>query len=112
MEHPFFVDGILVPNIEFGHLKMYGDCAEKYASNHVRKQLNLSMNDWTNRFNKYLKYVEDLISPELIIFGGGISKYFDEFNHMLKSRSKLVQAKLQNDAGIIGASFYTSLTLK
>jgi len=107
-----FVDGILVPNIEFGHLKMYGDCAEKYASNHVRKQLNLSMNDWTNRFNKYLKYVEDLISPELIIFGGGISKYFDEFNHMLKSRSKLVQAKLQNDAGIIGASFYTSLTLK
>ena len=107
-----FVDGILVPNIEFGHLKMYGDCAEKYASNHVRKQLNLSMNDWTNRFNKYLKYVEDFISPELIIFGGGISKYFDEFNHMLKSRSKLVQAKLQNDAGIIGASFYTSLTLK
>ena len=31
-----FVDGKLVPNIEFGHLKMYGDCAEKYASNLAR----------------------------------------------------------------------------
>ena len=30
-----FIDGKLVPNIEFGHLKMYGDCAEKYASNSV-----------------------------------------------------------------------------
>ena len=33
-----FVDGKLVPNIEFGHLKMYGDCAEKYASNLAKKK--------------------------------------------------------------------------
>ena len=107
-----FVDGKLVPNIEFGHLKMYGDCAEKYASNSARKNLDLSINDWTTRFNEYLKYVEDLISPNLIIFGGGISKYFNEFEHLIKSRSKLVSANLENDAGIIGAGFYTSLTLK
>ena len=47
-----FVDGKLVPNIEFGHLRMYGDSAEKYISNLARKKLNLSWVDWTNRFNK------------------------------------------------------------
>ena len=107
-----FIDGKLVPNIEFGHLKMYGDCAEKYASNSVRKQLDLSMNDWCSRFNEYIKYVEDLISPDLIIFGGGISKYFNEYNSLLKSRSKILPAKLENDAGIIGAALYTSLSLE
>lgn len=107
-----FLNGTLVPNIEFGHLKMYGDCAEKYASNFARKKLDLSINDWTSRFNEYIEYVEDLISPDLIIFGGGISKSFNEFKHLLKSRAKLVPAKLENDAGIIGASLYTSLTLK
>ncbi len=107
-----FLNGTLVPNIEFGHLKMYGDCAEKYTSNSARKKLDLSIIDWTSRFNEYIKYVEDLISPDLIIFGGGISKSFNEFKHLIKSRSKLVPAKLENDAGIIGASLYTSLTLK
>ena len=88
------------------------DCAEKYASNSVRKQLDLSMNDWCSRFNEYIKYVEDLISPDLIIFGGGISKYFNEYNSLLKSRSKILPAKLENDAGIIGAALYTSLSLE
>ena len=37
-----FTDGKLIPNFELGHLKMYGDCAEKYASNLARKKLNLS----------------------------------------------------------------------
>ena len=60
----------------------------------------------------YIKYVEDLISPDLIIFGGGISKYFNEYNSLLKSRSKILPAKLENDAGIIGAALYTSLSLE
>ena len=65
-----------------------------------------------SRFNEYIKYVEDLISPDLIIFGGGISKYFNEYNSLLKSRSKILPAKLENDAGIIGAALYTSLSLE
>ena len=107
-----FIDGKLIPNIEFGHLKMYGDCAEKYTSNLVRKELDLSINDWCSRFNEYIKYVEDLISPELIIIGGGFSKYFNEYNSLLKSRAKILPAKLENDAGIIGSALYTSLSLE
>ena len=52
-----FVDGKLVPNIEFGHLKMYGDCAEKYASNLARKKLDLSWNESAARFSEYIDYV-------------------------------------------------------
>lgn len=99
-----FIDGKLVPNIEFGHLKMYGDCAEKYASNLARKKLNLSWEQWSDRFNEYLNYVELLISPNTIIFGGGISKYFEEFESRLKTKCKIIPAENQNNAGIIGAA--------
>ena len=100
-----FIDGKLVPNIEFGHLKMYGDCAEKYASNLSRKKLNLSWEQWSDRFNEYLNYVELLISPNTIIFGGGISKYFEEFESRLKTKCKIIPAENKNNAGIIGAAF-------
>ena len=99
-----FVDGRLVPNIEFGHLKMYGDCAEKYASNLARKKLNLSWDEWAARFNEYLAYIELLVSPNFIVFGGGISKYFDEYKSNLKSNCKIIEAKNKNEAGIIGAA--------
>jgi polyphosphate glucokinase len=99
-----FIDGKLIPNFELGHLKMYGDCAEKYASNLARKKLNLSWKEWTARFNEYLAYVEFLFSPSQIVFGGGISKYFDEFGPKLKSKCKIIPAKNRNNAGIIGAA--------
>ena len=99
-----FVDGKLVPNIEFGHLKMYGDCAEKYASNLARKKLDLSWDEWAARFSEYLAYVELLVSPNFIVFGGGISKYFNEYKSNLKCSSKIIQAHNKNDAGIIGAA--------
>ena len=99
-----FVDGKLVPNIEFGHLKMYGDCAEKYASNLARKKLELSWEEWAARFSEYLAYVELLVSPNFIVFGGGISKYFDEYKSNLKCSCKIIQAQNKNNAGIIGAA--------
>ncbi|MAK06616.1 MAG: polyphosphate glucokinase [Flammeovirgaceae bacterium] len=99
-----FIDGKLIPNFELGHLKMYGDCAEKYASNLARKKLNLTWKEWTARFNEYLAYVEFLFSPSQIIFGGGISKYFDEFGPELKSNCKIIPAVNRNNAGIIGAA--------
>ncbi len=99
-----FIDGKLIPNFELGHLKMYGDCAEKYASNLARKKLNLTWKEWTARFNEYLEYIEFLFSPNQIVFGGGISKYFDEFSPELKSNCKIIPAKNRNNAGIIGAA--------
>ena len=83
---------------------MYGDCAEKYASNLARKKLELSWKEWSARFTEYIEYVELLVSPNKIIFGGGISKYFDQFKNDLKSNCEIIPAENRNNSGIIGAA--------
>ncbi len=99
-----FSKGKLVPNLELGHLILNGGDAEKYSSDAARKRDNLSWGDWAARFNEYLDRVEELFWPELIIIGGGVSKKDDKFLSHLKTRAKLVPAKLLNEAGIIGAA--------
>jgi len=95
----------LVPNTELGHIYMpNGKIAEDYASDAVRQKKNLSWHQWGKRFNKYLKYMENLFWPDYIIIGGGISKKFDLFATELSTRTPIVPAKLLNHAGIIGAA--------
>lgn len=103
-----FVNGHLVPNTEFGHIYLKGDdkIAEKFASNSARKKLDLDWDEWTDRFNIYLKNIEHLVSPDLIILGGGVSKKFDQYGHLLKSRCIIKPAILKNAAGVIGAAYY------
>jgi len=99
-----FSDGMLISNTEFGHLKFKGGIAEAYTSDAVRKKLDMKWSEWALRFNEYLKYLEMLFWPNLIIVGGGVSKKFEKFSHQLSLKSKVVPAKLLNDAGIIGAA--------
>lgn len=100
-----FMDGIQIPNTEFGHLLMHGDIAEKYAANSARKREQLSWEQWGGRLNEYLNYVETLCYPDLIILGGGVSKYYQEFFPYLKCQAELVPATLRNQAGIVGAAY-------
>ncbi len=99
-----FVDGRQVPNTELGHVQMHGDIAEKYAANSAREKYNLSWEKWGQRLNEYLNYIESILYPDLIILGGGVSKYYQEFFPYLKCRAQLVPAKLRNQAGIVGAA--------
>jgi len=99
-----FVDGKLVPNAEFGHLQMKGMDAEQWASDKIRKDESLSWKVWGGRFNKYLLEMEKLFWPDLFILGGGTSKKFDKFHKFLKTRTKVVPARMGNEAGIIGAA--------
>ena len=99
-----FSGGMLVPNLELGHVILRGDDAEKYASDAARKNEDLSWEEWAHRFNEYLERLEDLTWPDLIIIGGGASKKDDKFFQYLKSRAKVVPAELLNEAGIIGAA--------
>jgi polyphosphate glucokinase len=98
-----FVDGTLVPNTELGHLEIRGKDAERRASDAVRQAKGLSWKRWAKRFDEYLGTVERLFWPDLIIIGGGGSKYFDRFSHHLTVRARIVPAKMLNDAGIVGA---------
>lgn len=101
-----FIDGVLIPNTEFGHLKIRGKTAESRASERVREEEDLSFKKWSKRVSEYLAVLESFLSPELFIIGGGISKKADKFLPRLAAMTKapIEAAILQNNAGIIGAA--------
>jgi polyphosphate glucokinase len=100
-----FTDGVLVRNTEFGHIEIRGKDAEKRAAESAKLEHDWGWKDWTERVSEYLQHVEALISPNLIIVGGGISKESDKWVPMLTGiQAKIVPAALQNDAGIVGAA--------
>jgi polyphosphate glucokinase len=100
-----FIDGILVPNTEFGHVELHGEDAEKRASEHAREVEDLHWHAWAERLDEYLLHMEALLSPDLIIIGGGVSRKSDKFMPRLTGlHARVVPAALQNDAGIVGAA--------
>ena len=100
-----FVDGTLVPNTEFGHIEINGKDAEQQASEHARERFGLSWPEWAGQVEEYMQHMEALLSPSLIIVGGGISKVADLWVPLLTGiEAKIVAADLQNDAGIVGGA--------
>jgi polyphosphate glucokinase len=100
-----FTGGLLVPNTEFGHIEIRGKDAEKRASEHAKLEHSWGWKDWAAHVAEYLKRMEALLSPDLIIAGGGVSKEAEKWVPLLTGvRAKIVPAALQNDAGIVGAA--------
>src|SRR6266581_774236 len=99
-----FYNGVLIPNTEFGHIEIGGKDAEAHASERAREEQDLSWGKWAGRVDTYLDKMEALLSPDLIIIGGGISKKSGKFLPRLTLRARVVPAALQNDAGIVGAA--------
>ncbi len=100
-----FYDGKLIPNFELGQIpyKKYKKI-ELWAAASAKEREGLSYKKWGKRFNKFLKYVDLIIAPDLILLGGGTSKDFDEFKKYIKIDTPVMPAELQNHAGIIGAA--------
>jgi polyphosphate glucokinase len=104
-----FVNGVLVPNTEFGHMEIRGKDAEDRASDRVRKEDELSWKKWAARVNEFLDRMELLFSPDLFILGGGVSKKHEKYLHLLATKTEIVPAQLLNEAGIIGAAMAAKL---
>jgi polyphosphate glucokinase len=104
-----FLDGKLVPNTEFGHLEVDGHDAEHQAAASVKDELGLSYEHWAHRVSRYIRALEDLIWPDLIIAGGGVSRKADRWLPLLDVRTRVVAAELRNDAGIVGAAVAAEL---
>ena len=102
-----FSEGVLVPNTELGHMVIDGAEAETTASAKAQEEGPLTFPEWTNRVNRFLAAVESILWPDLIIFGGGISKEYAEYAELLQSRARIVPATFRNEAGIIGAALAT-----
>jgi len=98
------VDGVLVPNTELGHLEIDGHDAESRAADSARERENLDFPAWAERLQRYFETVEMLLSPDLIVVGGGVSKKHSEFLPLLNLRAKIIPAELRNAAGIVGAA--------
>ena len=99
-----FVDGHLVPNTEFGHIQVDGEDGERRASAAAREREDLSYPEWAARVDRYLDVLEAGVWPDLIIVGGGVSKKAHKWVPLLTTRTPVVPAQLQNDAGIVGAA--------
>ncbi|MFS4457465.1 polyphosphate--glucose phosphotransferase [Maribacter sp. 2304DJ31-5] len=103
-----FLDGRLIPNFELGQIpyKTYKKI-ELWAAASAKEREELTYKKWGKRFNKFLQLVDLIVSPDLIILGGGTSKEFDEFKDCITIDTRVIPAKLRNQAGIIGAAAAT-----
>ena len=99
-----FVDGVLVPNTEFGHIEVGGKDAELRASAEVRNAKKLSWEQWAERVDRYLAALEACLWPDWIILGGGVSNKAEKWVPLLHTRAQIAVAALRNDAGIVGAA--------
>lgn len=97
-------DGVLVPNSELGHLHFRGMEAEQYAAGRLVKRENMDIAWWSERVNELLQHIDFILSPQTIVFGGGISKRFATIAPHLRTRATVVPAQLRNNAGIVGAA--------
>lgn len=100
--------GVLLPNTELGHLEIDGHDAESRAADSAREREELSWEQWADRLTRYYGVVEDLLWPDLIVVGGGVSKKADRWLPQVRTRAPIVVAELRNDAGIIGAALLSA----
>lgn len=99
-----FNEGRLVPNTELGHLEFRGMDAEDYAAARLVERDAMRLDWWAGRVAEYLAHLERILSPNLFIVGGGISKRFDEFEEFFETSAPVVAAEHRNNAGIVGAA--------
>lgn len=105
-----FYNGMLVPNLELGHMEIRGRDAERRSAAAARLRRGISWKAWAMDLDEHLLAIEKLFSPKLFIIGGGVSKRSERFIPRLTVRAAVVPAKLLNDAGIVGAAMAAAET--
>jgi polyphosphate glucokinase len=101
-----FLDGKLMPNTEAGQLELNGARpAEIKYSAKARRKDNLSWDEWGVRAREFITLAYEVLNPDLIVIGGGVSKFWDRFaRHVTFDEVPTTPAALANNAGIIGAA--------
>ena len=100
-----FYDGQLIPNLELGHMAgKDGEPFEKWASDRVRKDEELSWEEWGARFDAFLRRAARVCTPDHFILGGGASKKYESFRDTITVDTPIHVARFLNNAGIVGAA--------
>lgn len=103
-----FCHGRLYPNSELGHLPIHGKSAERFVSSAAKDRRDLSYREWGKELRDFVRVLEKILWPELIIIGGGVSKNYEKFFRFIKPRARLVPAEFFNEAGIVGAALWAA----
>lgn len=102
-------NGVLIPNVELGHLEIDSAVAESRASASAREREDLSWKEYSKRLQRFFSHVEFLFSPTLFIIGGGISKRAEDYLPRLSLNTPITVATSKNNAGIVGAALQQGL---
>jgi len=85
---------------------------------------NEAINNAAYNLGLALAQISHALAPDIIVIGGGVSKageqilapikdYFQQFSlEKLNKQTKIVLAKLENNAGIMGAAYYAMVKVK
>ncbi|MCA1801017.1 MAG: ROK family protein [Rhodothermaceae bacterium] len=99
-----FMNGVLVPNTELGHIEINGISARVRASEKTRVEEGLKRSKWAKRLELVLSSYEKLFHPDLFIISGGLSNKADKTFPYIDIKTPLVPARFLNNAGIVGAA--------
>lgn len=98
-------DGRLVPNVQIGDIELDGHVpAESYFADSARFEEGLTWEEWGGRASRFLGHVAKVLSPRLLVVGGGASEEWDRWSPSLPPELPVVPASRGNLAGIIGAA--------
>jgi polyphosphate glucokinase len=113
-----FLDGALVPNVEFGQIEVNRKIANKRASAGIGTEHKSDWEKWTAWVGEYIEQIEEVSAPQLVIIGGDVAKESEKWlpllerarvraatSTILKSPyARVAPAMLDEDAAIIGAA--------
>lgn len=100
----FLYEGILLPNVELGHLLHEGEPIEHWTSYRAFERDGLSWEEWAERLQFFYSRLERVFSPDLFLVGGGASKNSELFLPLLNLNTPILPAVHLNNAGIVGAA--------
>lgn len=100
------VDGMLVPNLELGHLELDGHRdIERFASSKAIEREGITLAEWAGRAARYVAHVELLCNVDRFVIGGSISKASDRYLPFPGVTAPVLPARFRNNAGIVGAAW-------
>ena len=99
-------DGVLVPNVELGHLELDGHPdIERFAAAKVIEREGIALAEWAGRVERLLIHLELILNPDRFVIGGSISKAADQYLPFAGVTAPVLPAHLRNNAGIVGAAW-------
>jgi polyphosphate glucokinase len=107
-----FVEGLLVPNLELGHIEIDGVIAERRAAAKPKVDEGLSWEEWAGRLQTFLRRIDLLVWPDVIVLGGEITTESPRFLPLLDVRPPVRIATLRNAAGTVGAALAVATDIR